>query len=93
MLKVSSRRVDGRARVTITTRLRTKPCSGNVHVHGLGGRAHDAHDRARAELVQHQEGRARCASRSGTRIRVGAKFNGNGSLKARSARTVSYRVR
>jgi hypothetical protein len=35
----------------------------------------------------------RVSVRRGTLIRVGARFNGNRTLRARSAKTVSHRVR
>ena len=92
VLKLSSRRVDGRARVTITTRLRTKPCSGKVTftVTAAGRKT-----RSTAAVPSSCNIRkvVRVRVRRGTRIRVGAKFNGNATLKARSAKTVSYRVR
>jgi len=92
VLKVSSRRVDGRARVTIATRLRTKPCSGSVRFTvSAAGRT----TRTTATVPGSCNIRkvVRLRVRSGTRIRVRAKFNGNSSLKARSAKTVSYRVK
>jgi hypothetical protein len=92
VLKVSSRRVDGRARVTITTRLRTKPCSGTVRFTiSAAGRTTRTTARVPSSCNISQVVRLRVGS--GTRIRVGAKFNGNATLKARSAKTVSYRVR
>ena len=63
-LKVSSRRVDGRARVTITTRLRSKPCSGTVTFTVTAAGRPDAHDRARAELLLIQVS-CGCESRAG----------------------------
>ena len=92
VLKVSSRRVDGRARVTISTRLRTKPCSGNVRF-TVSAAGRTTRTTAAVPGSCNIKKVVRLRVRSGTRIRVGAKFNGNGSLKARSARTVSYRVR
>jgi ABC-2 type transport system ATP-binding protein len=92
VLKVSSRRVDGRARVTITSRLRTKPCSGTVRF-TISAAGRTTRTTARVPSSCNIKKVVRLRVRSGTRIRVGAKFNGNGSLKARSARTVSYRVK
>ena len=91
VLKVSSRRVDGRARVTIATRLRTRPCSGTVRF-TISAAGRTTHTSARVPSSCDIKKVVRRVS-SGTQIRVGAKFNGNASLKARSAKTVSYRVR
>ncbi len=92
VLKVSSRRVDGRARVTITSRLRTKPCSGTVRFTvAAAGRTTRTTARVPSSCNIRKVVRLRVSS--GTRIRVGAKFNGNATLKARTAKTVSYRVR
>jgi len=92
VLKLSSRRVSGRARVTITSRLRTRPCAGTVR---FTIRAAGRTTRYSARVASSCNIRkvVRLRIRSGTRIRAGAKFNGNTTLKARSARSVLHRVR
>ena len=91
-LRISSRRVAGRARVTITTRLRTRPCRGTVSftIAAAGRRT-----RSTASVPSSCNIRqvVRVSVRRGTRIRVSARFNGNSTLRARSAKTVSHRVR
>jgi ABC-2 type transport system ATP-binding protein len=91
-LRVSSRRVGARARVTITTRLRTRPCSGSVTftVTAAGRRTRST---ARVPGSCNIRKVVSVSVRRGTRIRVGARFNGNRELRARSAKTVSHRVR
>ena len=86
------RRVAGRARVTITSRLRTRPCSGRVTftVRAPGRRTRPT---ARVRRSCNIRKVVSVRVRRGTRIRVGARFNGNRELRARSARTVSHRVR
>ena len=92
VLRLSSRRVDGRARVTISTRLRSKPCSGTVTftVTANGRRTRSS---ARVPRSCNASAVVRLRAARGTRIRVAAKFNGNAALKARSAKAVTYRVR
>ena len=91
-LKVSSRRVDGRARVTVTTRLRSKPCAGTVtFTVTAAGRRTRGTVRVPSSCSIRYVVRLKVAS--GRRISVGAKFNGNSKLKARSAATVTHRVR
>jgi ABC-2 type transport system ATP-binding protein len=91
-LKVSSRRVDGRARVTVSTRLRTKPCAGTVtFAVTAAGRRMRSTVRVPSSCSITYVVRLKVAR--GRRIRVGAKFNGNAELKARSAATISHRVR
>ena len=91
-LRVRSRRVGGRARVTITTRLRSRPCSGRVTftVTAAGRRTRST---ARVPASCNIRKVVHVSVRRGTRIRVGARFNGNRELRARSAKTVSHRVR
>ncbi len=92
VLKVSSRRAGDRARVTISTRLRTRPCSGNVT---FTVTAAERRTRSTVRVPGSCDIKKvmRVRVRRGTRIRVGARFNGNSALRARSAKTVSYRVR
>ncbi len=91
-LRVSSRRAGGRARVTITTRLRTRPCSGTVTftITAAGRRTRST---ARVPSSCNIRRTVRVRVRSRTRIRVAARFNGNAGLKPRSAKSVSHRVR
>ena len=91
-LKVSSRRVNGRARVTITTRLRTKPCSGTVT---FTLTAADRRTRSTARVPSSCSiiTVVRLSISPGTRVRVRAKFNGNAELNARSSATVTHRAR
>ncbi len=91
-LSVSSRRADGRARVRISSRLRSKPCSGTVTLRVT------AADRTTRTTVRVPSSCriskvVRLRVSRGTRITVRAKFNGNASLKARSAKRVSVRAR
>ena len=91
-LKVSSRRVNGRARVTVTTRLRTKPCAGRVtFTVTAAGRRTRATVRVPSSCAIRYVARLKVAR--GRRIRVGARFNGNSQLKPRSSATVTHRVR
>lgn len=91
-LSVSARRVNGRARVTITTRLRSKPCAGNVTftVTGAGRRA-----RTTVRVPSSCAIRAvvRLNVARGRQVRVSARFNGNAELAPRSSATVTHRVR
>ena len=91
-LKVSSRRVAGRARVAISTRLRTRPCAGTV-TFTITARGRRTRSTARVPSSCDVRKVMRLSVRRGTRIRVGARFNGNSTLRARSARTVSHGVR
>ena len=92
VLRVRSRRVAGRARVTISTRLRTRPCRGTVTftVTAAGRRTRTT---ARVPASCNVRTVVRVSARRGTRIRVGARFNGNSALRPRTARTVTHRVR
>jgi hypothetical protein len=91
-LSVSSRRVDGRARVTISTKLRSKPCSGNVTLTvAAAGKTTRTTVRVPGSCRISKVVRLRVAR--GTRIKVGAKFTGNASLKGRSAKSVSFRAK
>jgi ABC-2 type transport system ATP-binding protein len=91
-LSVSSRRVDGRARVTISTKLRSKPCSGNVTLTvAAAGKTTRTTARVPGSCRISKVVRLRVAR--GTRIKVGAKFTGNASLKGRSAKSVSFRAK
>jgi ABC-2 type transport system ATP-binding protein len=91
-LRVSSRRVGGRARVTVTTRLRTRPCTGTVTV-TVTAAGRRTRSTARVPRSCNIRKVVRVRVRRGSRIRVGARFNGNATLRARSAKTVSHRVR
>ncbi len=94
-MRVSSRRIKGRARVTITSKLRSKPCSGNVKL-TITNRSRKARKvRSTVRVAKSCKIRkvVRLRYRSRTRIRVQAKFSGNGSLRPRSARSVYHRVR
>lgn len=92
VLRVSSRRVNGRAKVTITTRLRTKPCAGTVTftVTAAGRRTRTT---VRVPSSCSIRGVVRLDIARGRRISVRARFNGNAQLKARSSATVTHRVR
>jgi ABC-2 type transport system ATP-binding protein len=91
-LRVSSRRVGSAARVSVSTRLRTKPCSGTVtFTITAAGRRTRSTKRVASSCTVRTTVRVRVRSR--TRIRIAARFNGNAGLTARSAKSVSYRVR
>ena len=92
VVEVSARRVAGRARVAITTRLRTKPCSGTVTFTVTYG-ARTSRYTARVPRSCSIGKTVRVRALSGTRVRVRAKFNGNAQLRARSAKPVSTRIR
>lgn len=93
-LKVSSRRIKGRSRVTITSKLRSKPCSGNVK---LTIRIYGKKKRMRSTVRVPKSCKirkvVRLRVRSRKKIRVSARFSGNTSLKPRNAKSVNYRVR
>jgi len=91
-LRVSSRRVSGRARVAITSQLRSKPCSGNVTLRvTAAGKTTRSTVRVPGSCKISKIVRLRVSR--GSRIKVAAKFNGNASLKARSAKSVSFRAK
>ena len=89
---VTSRRLNGRARLTITSRLRSKPCKGTVTftVTAAGRRTRSTVSVRRSCSIRSV---VRLKVRRGTRVRVRARFNGNAELKARSSRAVTRRVR
>ena len=78
--------------MTISSKLRSKPCSGNVT---LKVTAADRTTRTTVTVPGSCKFSkvVRLRVSRGTRIKVGARFNGNASLKARSAKSVSVRVR
>jgi ABC-2 type transport system ATP-binding protein len=91
-LKVSSKRVNGRARVTVTTRLRSKPCAGTVtFTVTAAGRSTRSTVRVPSSCSIKLVVRLKIAS--GRRIGVGARFNGNAELTARTTPPVTHRVR
>ena len=91
-LNVSSRRVNGRARVSISSTLRSKPCSGNVTLSvSAAGKTTRSTVRVPSSCKISRVVRLRVSR--GTRIKVAARFNGNASLKARSAKSVSFRAK
>ncbi|HEV2775486.1 MAG TPA: hypothetical protein VGV90_07835 [Solirubrobacteraceae bacterium] len=78
--------------MTVTTRLRTRPCAGTVAFTVTAkGRRTRSTVRVPASCNVRKVVSVRVPR--GTRIRVGARFNGNNELRARSAKTVSHRVR
>jgi ABC-2 type transport system ATP-binding protein len=92
VVRLSARRVEGRARVAITTRLRTKPCSGTV-TFTVTYAARTARYTVRVPRSCSISKTVRLRVPRGVRVRVRAKFNGNAKLKARSAKPVSTRIR
>jgi ABC-2 type transport system ATP-binding protein len=91
-VRVKARRVNGRARLTISSTLRSKPCSGTVRVTvTAAGRKSRSTVRVPRSCKISKVVRLRVSR--GARIKVSAKFDGNASLKARSAKTVTVRAR
>jgi uncharacterized protein YcnI len=78
--------------VAITTRLRTKPCSGTV-TFTVTYAARTARYTVRVPRSCSISKTVRLRVPRGVRVRVRAKFNGNAKLKARSAKPVSTRIR
>jgi ABC-2 type transport system ATP-binding protein len=91
-LRVSSKRAGRFSRIVLSTRLRSRPCSGTVLFSlRAGGRVTSHRAPVRASCVALKVIRIR--ARAGTRARVGARFEGNDALLARRARGRTYRLR
>lgn len=91
-LGVRSRRVGHASRIVVRSRLRSTPCAGVVTVTARAGRVartartHVRHD-CSVEVV------LRLPVARGRRARIGARFAGNGELRARRAHSVVRRLR
>ncbi|HWC28235.1 MAG TPA: CocE/NonD family hydrolase, partial [Solirubrobacteraceae bacterium] len=83
----SSRRVRGRSRIVLRSRLRTRPCSGTV---GFTIRAGSTRRTARATIAPTCAVRAvvRLRAPAGRTARIAARFEGNQQLAPRRARSV-----
>jgi ABC-2 type transport system ATP-binding protein len=89
---VTSKRVNGRARVVIRSRLRSVPCAGTVTFTVSAAGKSTRYTVAVPSSCKIQQ-IVRLKVRGGRVIKVSTKFNGNSQLKARSARAVSVRVK
>jgi ABC-2 type transport system ATP-binding protein len=88
-----ARRGTRAVRLTLRSRLRSRPCGGTMtFAVRLGAKTptyHAAISTTTCRAVKHVTLRAR----RGRHVRVSMRFDGNGALAARRARSVSYRLR